>query len=279
MGLLLLLLLAPLGLYLCACALVYGMQARFIFQPRRGRPLPPEVWDSLRAEAIALPVGRRQRLNGWWLPTPGADRAILFCHGNCGFGLESETRFRLLQDQGWSILAFEYRGYGASSGPFPNEHRSYADAEVALADLQQRSGLPLSRISIYGYSLGGAIAVELATRHPQLGGLILEGTFTRIRDMMRLDRRFGLFPERLLHQHFDSLGKLPQLTLPLLLIHGEQDRDVPVAMSQALFLRAAGPKQLCIVPEADHHNLPLVGEALLGQSLRRFQDLLHCNAR
>jgi pimeloyl-ACP methyl ester carboxylesterase len=279
MALLLLLLLAPLGLYLGACALLYGLQPRFIFQPRRGRPLPPETWALLGAEPVSIAVGRRQHLNGWWLPTPGADRAMLFCHGNCGFGLESEARFRALQQQGWSILAFEYRGYGASSGPFPNEVRSYADAEAALADLQRRSGLSLSRISLYGYSLGGAIAVELATRQPQLGGLILEGTFTRMRDMMRLDRRFRIFPERLLHQHFDSLGKLPQLNLPLLLIHAEQDRDVPVSMSQALYLNAVGPRQLCLVPEADHHNLPLVGEALLGQSLRRFRDLLHCNAR
>ena len=136
--------------------------------------------------------------------------------------------------------------------------------------MTQASHIPAERIFLYGHSLGGAIAIDLALRHPNLAGLVVEGTFTAMRSMVaHLYRQFLIFPVKLLlHQRFDSLSKVRSLAMPILLIHGTADPVVPAHMSQALFTAATEPKQLLLVPEAGHHNVEELGSVQYLQAIQ-----------
>jgi uncharacterized protein len=115
--------------------------------------------------------------------------------------------------------------------------------------------IPTKQIFIYGHSVGGAIAIDLAIKHSEAAGLIVQSSFTSLRDMTK---RFGLYwllpIDLLLHQKFDSLQKIGSLQIPVLLIHGMADPQIPASMSQRLYAAAPEPKQLLLIPQAGHDN-------------------------
>lgn len=272
------LLLAAVGVfaiaYLTACLFLLLRQTRFIFRPTRVIRATPAAFN-LGYEDVWLPIstasGGTAQLHGWWIPAiaPGAG-VWLDLHGNgsnVGDVLKRAFWFKRL---GFSTLLIDYRGYGRSPGPFPSESSAYEDAEAAWNYLKQVRQIPPEQIFLYGHSLGGAIAIELATQHPELAGLVVEGSFTTMRAMVNhLYQQFLIFPvDLLLHQRFDSLSKVRSLTPPVLFVHGTLDRVVPAAMSQTLFEAAPEPKQLLLVPEAGHHNVGELGGPLYFQALQ-----------
>lgn len=280
------LLLLLLGLGITVLVVLAGFwlaQARLIFRPAKDEPLPEsllayqpeEVWIPLRPQAARSP-----RLQAWWFPNHGATPwTVLYLHGIQGRWVDTEDRLLHLLSLGLSVLVLQYRGYGRSSGPFPNEQRVYADADAAVAYLAQERAVPSDRLLVCGHSLGGAIAAELANRHPQLAGLILEGAFSSMRAMTQQRRRLAWVPNWLLHQRFDTLAKLRQSSVPVLILHGEADQQVPVLMSEALFLAAAGPKQLCRIPEVGHNDLPKLAGDRYQQAVQRFLELVAARSR
>ncbi len=163
-------------------------------------------------------------------------------HGNglnIGANIAHASRFHQL---GFSVLLIDYRGYGRSEGAFPNEKKVYQDAATAWNYLVQKLQIPPRHIFIYGHSLGGAIAIDLAVKHPNAAGLIVESSFTSIREVVAYRNLFWMFPVNLiLTQRFESIKKLPQLRMPILFIHGTADSTVPFFMSQFTAL----PIQLC----------------------------------
>ncbi|WP_043238508.1 alpha/beta hydrolase [Stutzerimonas azotifigens] len=202
-----------------------------------------------------------QSLHAWWWPAEAADApAVLYLHG-VRWNLTGHLfRIRELRALGFSVLAVDYRGFGKSRGPLPSERSVYQDARIAwqhLARLQPDAGKRL----IYGHSLGGAVAVDLALQLNKgdleptgARGLILESTFTNLGDIAAVlaDTRW---PVRwLLSQEFDSLDKIGQVELPVLIVHGTQDRYVPPRFGQALYDAASGPKELLLVEGATHNN-------------------------
>ncbi|MDY7003202.1 MAG: alpha/beta fold hydrolase [Cyanobacteriota bacterium] len=249
--------------YAAICFALLQWQTRLIFFPASKLTLTPQMLG-LPSEEVWLSISPQveERLYGWWLPTlADACGTVLYLHGNGSNVSENlEQAYRWLK-LGFNVFLFDYRGYGRSSGPFPNEERVYEDAQVALDYLLNQRGLDPRDIIVYGHSLGGAIAIDLAARNPNLAGLVLESTFTSLRDMADSERIYSLFPVNwILSQRFDSMEKVPSLTMPIMYIHGTGDRTVPYPMSQTLYAATRAPKQLYLVPEADHNNVAAIAE-------------------
>jgi pimeloyl-ACP methyl ester carboxylesterase len=269
--------LALLGLV--AGSLVFGVglwanQARLIFEPdRRLRAAPADF--PFPVVEVAIPVRPQDKapvLRGWWMPSarPGA-KVVLYLHGNDGNVTTSVGEAAPLLELGYSVLMIDYRGYGASDGPFPSEASVYEDAEAGWRHLL-RGGAKPGDVFIYGHSLGAAIAIELALRHPEAAGLIAESAFTSIRDMALLEPRYAVLPLSLLNQRFDSLDKVPALRLPSLFIHGTADEVVPYSMGLQLFGASAGTKQFLAVEGGRHGDNARAGGSAFRAAIERFVE-------
>jgi alpha-beta hydrolase superfamily lysophospholipase len=202
----------------------------------RKPPEGTEIFD------LALPNGDTVRT--WYLAQPSLDApTILYLHGARWNLNDSAFRIERWFDMGFSVLAIDYRGFGASAALLPSQSSAVDDAGAALQELARRQPLP-SRRFLYGHSLGGAIAVALAAEpgQPDFAGLILESTFTSIRDMIagsRWDNIPGL--GLVITQPFDSVATIKKVGKPILFLHGTNDRVVPHTMSDALLASAGAP--------------------------------------
>ncbi|MEA5565317.1 alpha/beta hydrolase [Anabaena sp. UHCC 0399] len=246
--------------YLTLCILVSRQQTRLIFFPSTVIEFTPEYF-SIPYEDVWLPVtaesGEVERLHAWWMPSkkPNA-KVLLYLHGNGKNISANVSHAHRFYQLGFSVLLIDYRGYGRSEGSFPNEMNVYQDAETAWNYLVQQRQIPPKQIFLYGHSLGGAVAIDLALKQPKAAGLIVEGTFTSVRDVIDYRNMFRLFPVNLLlTQRFESIEKIPQLKMPILFIHGTADSTIPAFMSQKLYAVAPEPKKLILVQGADHNDV------------------------
>jgi uncharacterized protein len=256
-----------------ACAYLWWKQRELVFFPTRDVERSPATLG-LRSDDVRVRVGGdASSLHGWWVAADAADApAILYLHGNdLNIGSEADLdRIARLHRLGFSVLAVDYRGYGRSDGPFPSEEQVYEDAEAAWTYVIQERRIDPKQAFIYGHSLGGAVAIDLALRHPEAAGLIVESAFTSIADLARA--MYRMFPTDLLvNQRFDALAKVPKLRVPVLFIHGTADSEVPHAMSERLFDVAPAPKWLTLVPGGGHEDSGRVDEE---RYARAVQDLL-----
>ena len=242
--------------YIGLCGWLWVSQRRLMYLPSSPMGVTPSDLR-LGYEDVWIPVADGGQLHGWWLPSDRpSDLTILYLHGNAGNISSNLGKAVALRSLGAAVLAVDYRGYGLSSGPFPNEQRLYDDAWAAWQFLHREKGIDPQQLVVYGHSLGGAIGIDLAQRIPELAGLIVEASFTSMADMATLSTYNGWFPVRwLLTQRFDSLAKVPQLSVPTLYLHGLADASVPVTMSEALHSATPSPADLWLVPEADHNDL------------------------
>ncbi|CDM41660.1 alpha/beta hydrolase [Ectopseudomonas oleovorans] len=201
-----------------------------------------------------------ESLHAWWWPAPRKDApALLYLHGSRWNLTGQLFRIEQLHAMGFSVLAVDYRGFGQSRGPLPSERSVYQDALIAwehLVRLQPEA----SKRFIYGHSLGGAVAVNLAheladdKQSPQAAGLIVESSFTNLGDVATAVSNTSLPVRWLLSQEFDSLSKIGAVGVPVLIAHGRDDRYVPARFSEALFDAAREPKQLLLIDGANHNN-------------------------
>lgn len=239
--------------YLVACAAIWKFQSRLIFYPLPKLADSPSAYGA-RFEDVTIPAPTFA-LHGWWMRAAPDAPVILYFHGNGGNIGAYASQAARLRNLGYSVLIIDYRGYGQSSGPFPCEERVYEDAELAWSWLAGTMKIPASQICIYGHSLGGAVAIEMATRHPDAAALIVESSFTSALAMGKHLQVFRIFPLRsLLHHYFNSIAKVPALRMPVLFMHGTRDLTVPCRMSRELHAAAAEPKQLVIFSGAMHMN-------------------------
>ena len=225
----------------------------------------------LAYEDVWLTAEDSTRLHAWYLhPSEEPPEAyVLFLHGNAGnvsFFLEKTAA---LAKQGLAVLSLDYRGFGLSQGR-PNEKGTYLDAAAGYKWLASRPGVTPDRLVIFGYSLGGAVAAELALSFPARA-LILESTFTSIRDMGREVMPF--IPRFLVSPKYETLSKIPRLKMPIFFIHGENDDVVPPAMGQRLYDAYPGPKEQLVVKGAGHTDVDLVGGEAYLRSIEDF--ILH----
>lgn len=185
------------------------------------------------------------KLNGWFYPaatnSPRASLAVLVCHGNAGNISHRLGLCQSLLAAGVNVFLLDYRGYGRSEGR-PSEEGTYRDAQAAYAWLRGK-GFAGSNIVVYGESLGGGVAAELALREP-VGGLILQSTFTSVPDLGA--ELFPWLPVRWLASvRYDTCRKLPRLKTPVLVMHSRADEMISFRHGEKNFAAANEPKLFC----------------------------------
>ncbi|MCK4965138.1 MAG: alpha/beta hydrolase, partial [Dehalococcoidia bacterium] len=181
------------------------MREDFIFFPDSYFIGDPAGWG-LPFEDIYFPTADGVTLHGWFVPGQ-TGITWLWCHGNAGNISYRLDNLKLLHDKlALNIFIFDYRGYGRSQGK-PSEEGTYRDAEAAVAHLRIRKDIDQDAVIIFGRSLGGAIAVDLASKH-QFLGLILESTFSSLAGM------FPYLPADAIPIKYDSLAKIKQVRMP-----------------------------------------------------------------
>jgi fermentation-respiration switch protein FrsA (DUF1100 family) len=250
-------------------------EERLIYYPARG----PEAFREVEAHRARDPeapcledcdfrASDGVRLHGWWCgPRQGpAEAVLLLFHGNAGNLAWRYDRLRKLVTLPAQVLIVDYRGYGRSEGT-PSEEGLYRDAQAAWDHLTRARGLAPGRIVVFGKSLGGAPAVDLAAR-VQPAGLIVQSSFTSIPDMAGYVLPF--LPRRLIRTQMDSLAKIPRVRCPKLFVHSPADEVVPYALGRRLFEAAGEPKRFHEVPGAAHNETSLVGGEAYLAALRDF---------
>lgn len=246
--------------YILAAFGLFIAQRRIIFVPCQPIVATPTDYG-LPYESVTIPINSEEQIHGWWVPSPSTDAPVLlYFHGNGGNISANLPRVQRYRAVGFSVFLIDYRGYGLSEGRFPSEKRVYEDAEAAWRYLVDERGIDPQQLYVFGHSLGGAIALELATRQPQIPGLVIEGAFTSMRDMAVEEKGYGWLPVHwLLTQRFNSLQKVSSLATPIFLIHGTEDQVVPADMSERLYQAAASTrKELWLVETAGHNDVATV---------------------
>lgn len=262
-----LLVLLPIG-----CAKLEQTERELVFRIEPGTArwfsgLPAGIED---VQLQSPELGADESLHAWWWPAARQDApALLYLHGSRWNLTGQLFRIEQLHAMGFSVLAVDYRGFGQSRGALPSERSVYQDALIAwehLARLQPEA----DKRFIYGHSLGGAVAVNLARElagedRAQAAGLIVESSFTNLGDVAAAVTNTSLPVRWLLSQEFDSLSKIGEVGIPVLIAHGRDDRYVPSRFSEALFEAASEPKQLLLIEGANHNN----GLRMAGNSYRQ----------
>jgi len=254
------------GGYVLICLLAFLFQDRLVFIPGRTLGATPSVLG-LAYEDARFVASAGVDLHGWFVPAgdpgdavdgdagakpPGdattdgpGDRpgdgapVVLVCHGNAGTIADRLDTIAILHDLGANVFIFDYRGYGESDGR-PSEAGTYRDARAAWDHLVETRGIDADQVVLLGRSLGGAVAVELATRVTP-AGLILESTFTTMGDLGA--RVYPLLPVKLLSRiRYDSRARIADVDVPKLFLHSPDDDVVPVELGRRLFEAAAEPK-------------------------------------
>jgi uncharacterized protein len=243
------LLLALLG----GCAYLDVRQRELIFRPSKEYSSTPAEYG-LAYEDVWLPVaGATGRVHGWWMPAAeGKAPALLYLHGARWSIGNNLFRIVRLREAGFSVLAIDYRGFGQSDGDLPSEAQTYEDARAAWDWLSAKEPDARRRF-IFGHSLGGAVAIDLASRQVAAAGLIVEVSFTSIPDMA--SRSYWYVPAAVLTQRYASIDKIAAVKLPLLFMHGKADGVVPYQMSERLHAAATSPKRLILMEDAGHSNM------------------------
>ena len=222
----------------------------------------------LAFEDVTLQASDGVGLHAWYVPAPGAVSTLLFLHGNAGNISHRLDKLAVLNDLGTNVMLLDYRGYGSSQG-VPDEAGTYRDAEAAYTWLRDRGVAP-AQLVVYGESLGGPIATDLAARLP-VGGLILESAPSSILDVARY--HYPWLPVALfLSVRYDALAKIGRVTAPLLILHSRDDEIVPFAMAEQLYAAAPSPKRLVALRGAHNDNFIVSADtyrAALDDFLRR----------
>jgi fermentation-respiration switch protein FrsA (DUF1100 family) len=244
------------------------LENRMIYHPVRAE----DGWEdppSAGFQDVEMQTPDGTRIHAWWCPpedwTP-ARGALLYCHGNAGnLSHRGDGVLRWQKEMETAVLIFDYPGYGKSGGR-PSEAGCYAAANMAYDWLVEKQQVPAERLLLYGGSLGGGVAVELAQRRPHRA-LILVSTFTSIPDMASV--RFPRLPVRWLVRHrFESINGIVRCRRPVFIAHGTADRVIPFAHGQRLFTAANEPKRFFSLEGYDHNHTPP------GEFYRDFREFL-----
>ncbi|MEX1166396.1 MAG: alpha/beta fold hydrolase [Hydrogenophaga sp.] len=249
------------------CSSLDERQRAWIFQPSdrswwRGEEAAAgmaDVWIDYASEETGQPV----KLHGLWLAHDNPDKnakapVMLYLHGARFNVTGSAFRARRMQELGFSVLTVDYRGFGKTSNELPSEVMAVEDAKAAWEWLGRE--YPDRPRYIFGHSLGGAIAIELAAQVSDEAGTMVEGSFTSIPDVVS-SYKWGWLPVGpLITQRFEAVKRVGDIGSPLLVVHGSEDRTIAPELGRKLFDAAKGQKRFELVEGGSHHNTNAVGQ-------------------
>jgi abhydrolase domain-containing protein 17 len=245
--------------YITVAVYAYGFSDRSIL------PAPESSYQTLPG-LLQLPTPNGETIAARYLPNPAAKYTLLISHGNGEDLGEIRSQMEDFHALGFSVFAYDYRGYGKSQGS-ASVTNVYQDIDTAYAYLTQTLKISPDRIVLYGRSVGGGPSTDLVMRKP-IAGMILESTFI---SPFRVVIPIQILP----FEKFPNQKNLRQVRVPILFIHGTDDRIIPFWHSQTLYDTAPGPKELLSIPGADHNDVPIVGGEIyrrtIGQWLTRLK--------
>lgn len=233
---------------------LYIFQRQLLYFPDLKRPGLGDL-SELGVREVTLTTADGLSLLAWYLPPSGSQPVIAYFHGNGGHIGYRAGRLRWFAGVGYGVLMAEYRGFGGNAG-IPTETGLLADGAAAL-DFLAADGIAPGRLVLYGESLGSGVAVSLAAQC-EAAGLILEAPFTSVAEVAQYHYSF-VPASALIRDRFDSRAKIGHVRAPILVLHGERDRVVPVRFGRALFDAAPEPKEFWTAPDAGHENLTRYG--------------------
>lgn len=246
-----LLLLAALG-YAVAALLMYVFQRRFQYYPDRTRLQTPKDAGAPWMTAVSFDTEDGLTLQAWYAPPRQKDgKIVVLFHGNAGNISHRGMKSAYFYERDYGVLLVEYRGFGGNPGT-PSEQGLYKDARAALHFLE-RQGFNSAQFVLYGESLGTGVAIEMA-RHVQPPQLILEAPFTSAADVAALTY-FWLPVHILMKDKFDSLSKITEIKTSLLVVHGDEDGVIPLALAEKLYEAAGHPKEFITINGGSHSDL------------------------
>lgn len=233
-----------LSTYVAVVGGVAVFQEKLIYFPARDYAFTPRD-IGLAYDDVTLRTDDGVSLASWFVPHDQPRAYAIFFHGNAGNIGDRMTTVATLHRLGYALLMPDYRGYGLSEGK-PSEKGLYRDAQAAWRYVTGELGVPPGDVVIIGRSLGGAVAIDLASRH-EPGALVVECTFTRLADVGAL--HFPFLPVRWILTHrFESIDKVGGIKCPKLFLHGSDDELIPIDLGRRLYEAAAEPKQFIETP-------------------------------
>ena len=260
-GLILLVLLIY-GLFLVGC------EHKIVYHPHK---YPAGFWEpealGISVEDIYFQSEDGVKLHGWFVPAEKPVATLLWFHGNAGNLSHRLDNIKKLLPLGLNVFIFDYRGYGRSEGE-PGEPGIYLDSRAAYSTLVATKKIDPKTLFLFGRSLGGVCAAEVAVDHPA-AGLILESTFTSAKDMAK-----NLFPflpiGSVIRSELNTIEKVPGIKIPKLFLHGTRDEIVPYMLGKKLYAAAADPKEFYDIEGAGHNDTYIVGGQPYFQRLGQF---------
>jgi uncharacterized protein len=248
---------------LASCAALDTKQGQWIFNPTDRNWGDTETIASTMQERwidyTSAITGKPVKLHTLVQPAANADAPVLlYLHGARWSVTGSAYRIARMQELGFTVVAVDYRGFGKTSPEVPHEKMAYEDAAAAWQWLA--SSYPNAPRYIFGHSLGGAIAIDLASKVTDEQGTIVEGTFTSIPDVAA-SMRWGWLPVGpFITQRFESFKKVASIGSPLLVVHGSNDSLISPKLGRQLYEAAVQPKRFVMVEGGSHHNTNSVGQ-------------------
>lgn len=251
-------------------------EPHMIYYPSRGMDRTPDQlgW---KFDDVYLAAADGVRINAWFIPAPPSPASehrspitILFFHGNAGNISHRFDKLAIFRNLGADVFILDYRGYGRSEG-VPNESGTYLDAQAAYEHLTNTLDREPRSIVVYGESLGSAVAVDLASKHP-VGAVVIEEPFTLIADVGQ--RMFPFLPVRLLvRNQYNTLSKISRIHAPLLIFHSRDDEYFSMRHAERLLAAARDPKQL-VELRGGHNDAFLTSAETYRKGLKDFLDRL-----
>lgn len=257
------------ALFLGCAVFVFGLrwlESLMTFRPARMSAAEREMTPQ-GAENVWFNSADGTRLNGWFFESQSGPEiaTLIFFHGNGGNITNVSWLGQRFAKQGFDVLLFDYRGYGASDGVASYESDLYADGDAAVTFVMKQKNAPPERIVLYGHSLGTAIVADVASRG-NFGAVIVESGFSSASSVANTAMPWlPQFLHFLGRNRFESGRKLTSVRAPILIVHGDPDGTIPTAEAHLLFASANEPKKLLIVPGAGHVVFGSAGEQYLNQ--------------